>query len=333
MRRALIALGAILLAAPARAQAPDPHAAHTMPALVDPHAGHVMAPASPDPHAGHVMPPAPADPHAGHIMPSAAQAADPHAGHNMGGQAAVAGEPAPPAPTDYAADRMFPQAAMAAARAALYDEHGNMAWSKVMFDRAEYRPGGKGDGYGWDGRASWGDDIHRIVLKSEGDGASGRLEEAEVQALYSRAVGPYFNLEAGARQDFQPRPRRTYAVLGVEGLAPNWFDVEGRVFLSDKGDLTARLEGSYDLRLTQRLILEPRAEANLAAQDDASIGVGAGPSDLELGLRLRYALTPEFAPYVGGNWNHKIGDAADVARAAGEDVRSTRIVLGLRAWF
>ena len=146
-------------------------------------------------------------------------------------------------------------------------------------------------------------------------------------------MGPYFNLEAGARQDFQPRPRRTYAVLGVEGLAPNWFDVEGRVFLSDKGDLTARLEGSYDLRLTQRLILEPRAEANLAAQDDASIGVGAGPSDLELGLRLRYALTPEFAPYVGGNWNHKIGDAADVARAAGEDVRSTRIVLGLRAWF
>ncbi len=314
-RHILIALGlAAATAAPAWGQTPDPHAHHHMAAPAAP------AP-TPDPHAGHVMPQAP-DP-------------DPHAGHNMAAAVpdTTAGEAPPPVPADHAADKVFPPAEMAAARAVLFGEHGHMPWSKVLIDKAEYRPGGHGDGYAWDARASWGGDIDRFVLKSEGEGASSRLEEAEVEALYSRAIGPYFNLEGGVRQDIQPRPRRTYAVLGVEGLAPYWFDVEGRLFLSDKGDLSARFEGSYDLRLTQRLILEPRAEANLAAQDDRATGVGSGLSDVELGLRLRYAVTPEFAPYVGVNYRRKFGDTADFARAAGEDAGETRLVLGLRAWF
>lgn len=202
-----------------------------------------------------------------------------------------------------------------------------------MLETAEIRPGSGPDGYAWEGRASFGGDIDRFVLKSEGDGAGSHLEEAEVQALYSRAIGPYFNLQAGVRQDVQPRPRRTYATVGVEGLAPYWFDVEAALFLSDKGDLSGRVEASYDLRLTQRLILEPRAEANVAAQDVRALGVGSGLSDLEVGLRLRYAITPEFAPYVGVNHVRKVGDTADFARARGEDVRDTRVVFGIRAWF
>src|SRR5690606_20487158 len=134
---------------------------------------------------------------------------------------------------------------------------------------------------------------------SEGEGENGGLEHAEVQALYSRAVGPYFDLQAGVRQDLEPRPRRTYATIGIEGLAPYWFEVEGALFLSDRGGLSARLGASYDLRLTQRLILEPRVEASLAASDDAAVGVGRGLSDAEAGLRLRYEVRREFAPYVG----------------------------------
>lgn len=326
-----------------KAKGADPHAGHTMPAPAgqpaDPHAGHRMpktGPAAPaDPHAGHKMPasPAAADPHAGHTMPEA-KSADPHAGHNMSAPPGVAGSAPPPSiPADHAADRFFPPQVMAAARETLRREHGVMRWTTVMVETAEIRPTGDGTGYGWEASASYGGDIHRVVLKTEGDGAGDDLEAAEVQALYARAIGPYFNLQAGVRQDFQPRPRRTYATLGVDGLAPYWFEVGAQAFLSDKGDISARLEGSYDLRLTQQLILEPRGELNLAASRDRAIGVGSGVTDLELGLRLRYAFTPEFAPYLGVNWERKLGDTADLARLAGESRSDTRLVVGLRAWF
>uniref|UniRef100_UPI00258902F2 copper resistance protein B n=1 Tax=Pseudomonas sp. TaxID=306 RepID=UPI00258902F2 len=115
-------------------------------------------------------------------------------------------------------------------------------------------------------------------------------EEGEVQALYSRAVGPYFNLQAGVRQDFRRGPDRTYATVGFEGLAPYWFDVEGALFLSDRGDVLGRLEGYYDQRMTQRLVLQPRVELNLSAQDVPSSNIGSGVTDAEAGLRLRYEI-------------------------------------------
>jgi copper resistance protein B len=317
-----------LAATPALAQPADPHAHHHAPAAnparADPHAGHAAppaAPAAPDPHAGHQMPPAAAtDPHAGHHM------AQPPSGP-------VGNAPPPPAPTDHAADRVYPPVVMAAARETLRREHGVMRWTTVMVETAEVRPSGRGTGYGWDVSASYGGDVNRLIVKSEGDGAGGELEHAEVQALYSRAIGPYFNLQAGVRQDIQPRPRRTYATVGVEGLAPYWFEVGAQAFLSDKGALSARLEGSYDLRLTQRLILEPRGKLNLAASDDRAIGIASGLTDVELGLRLRYALAPEFAPYVGVNWERKLGGTADLARDAGEARSDARLAVGLKAWF
>ena len=327
---------------PAQAPAPaavDPHAGHNMPAApapADPHAGHHMPAQAPaaaaDPHAGHNMPAAPAQPavpHAGHVTPAPA---DPHAGHNMA-PSDVGSEPAPAPPTDHAAERFFGARQMAEARALLRKEHGDIRWSRVLLETAEVRPSDDGDAYAWEGEASFGGDINRFVLSTEGEGEDGDLHEAEVQALYSRAIGSYFNLQAGVRQDFEPRPRPTYATVGVEGLAPYWFEVGGALFLSDEGDLSARLEGSYDLRLTQKLILEPRAEVNLAASADRALEEGSGVRDVELGLRLRYAIKPEFAPYVGVNWERKFGDTADFARAAGEGVEDTRFVVGLRAWF
>lgn len=317
MRRLiLLALAPTLAATSALAQAADPHAGHAMPAPADPHAGHVMP--APDPHAGH-KPPTP----------------DPHAGHDMSAMARPPGEVAPPPPpTDFAGDRVFGAARMAPARAQLRREHGDVRWSKVMLETLELRPDSGGDAYAWEGQASFGGDIHRLVLKSEGEGeVSHGLEEAEIQALYSRAVTPYFNLQAGVRQDLEPDPRRTYATVGIEGLAPYWFEVGGALFLSHKGDLSARFEGGYDLRLTQRLVLEPTAEVNLSARDVTELGVGAGLSDIEAGLRLRYAIVPEFAPYVGLFHARKFGGTADLARAAGEATRDTRLVVGLRAWF
>jgi copper resistance protein B len=191
-----------------------------------------------------------------------------------------------------------------------------------------------GGGYRWDGEASFGGDINRLFLKSEGEGSGrGGIEAAEVQALYSRAISPYFNLQAGVRQDIDPTPARTYATVGFEGLAPYWFEVSGAVFVSTRGEVLGRLEGYYDQRLTQRLILQPRVELNLAAQNTRQIGIGSGVSNAELGLRLRYEITRQFAPYVGVSYDHKLGTTADYARARGEQPGGVTMILGVRRWF
>jgi copper resistance protein B len=245
----------------------------------------------------------------------------------------VGNEPAPPPPTDHAADGVFDPAAMARARAQLQREHGGSVISKVMLSLGEYRVGDGENGYRWEGEAWVGGDLNRFVVKSEGEGGEDGIEAAEVQALYSRAVGPYFDLQAGLRQDLQSGPKRTFATVGFEGVAPHWFETSGALFLSSKGEILARLEGSYDLRLTQRWILQPRIEANLSGQDIPELALGSGVSNIELGLRLRYEIKREFAPYVGASFERKFGGTADYARAMGEDVDGASFVIGVRAWF
>lgn len=258
-----------------------------------------------------------------------------HGGMEMTGTALPAGDaPAPPPPMDHYADRQFPGEEMKRAREQMMREQGGRTLHQVMFNLAEYQTRQGRDGYHWDGEAFIGGDINRLWLKSEGEGAFREgIESAEVQALYSHAIGPYFNLQAGVRQDFAPGPNRTYATVGFEGLAPYMFEVEGALFLSDKGDLFGRLEGYYDQRITQRLILQPRVELNLSAQDVPENRLGAGLTDAELGLRLRYEITRQFAPYIGVSYEAKTGRTADFARAAGEDPRTTSFVAGVRLWF
>jgi len=266
-----------------------------------------------------------------------------HASHDMSampamqptGTALPAGNAATPKPPmDHYADRQFPPAEMARSRETMMAEGGGQTLSQVMFNLAEYQSRHGRDGYRWDGEAWFGGDINRLTLKSEGEGAfRDGVEAAEIQALYSRAIGPYFNLQAGMRYDFKPNPSRAYAVLGFEGLAPYWFEVEGALFLSDKGDLLGRVEGYYDQRLTQRLVLQPRVELNLAAQDVPENRIGAGLSSAELGLRLRYEITRKFAPYVGVSYDAKSGRTARYARDDGDDPTSTSFVAGVRVWF
>lgn len=366
MNRLAVALAPLILAASAfSAQAQDPHAGHTMPATSAltrpapdpaPTAQTPVQPAVQDPHAGHVMPPAQtspaADPHAGHQMPAPPTAADPHAGHDMSTMSM--GPPDVPTSADnpgrppeapvpaaalsgptHAADLVFGADAMAAARQTLIAENGAIRSTAVIIDRLE---AGFGDGeetWLWDVQGWSGGDINRFWWKSEGEGDfGGDLEDVELQALYSRAVTPFWDVQVGVRQDFRPDGEdTTHLVLGLQGLAPYWWEVDAAAFLSTEGDLTARVEAEYDLRITQRWILQPRFEIDASASDIPDLEIGSGLSSIEAGLRLRYEFHKEFAPYVGVEWSRALGGTADYIEARGGEADDARFVVGLKAWF
>lgn len=204
----------------------------------------------------------------------------------------------------------------------------------AMADRLEARIGEGEDGMLWDGQGWYGGDINKLWIKSEGEYSfdSGEFDEAEAQALWSRAITRYFDLQTGVRHDFKPAGK-TYGVIGVQGLAPYWFEIDAAAFISGDGELTARIESEYDLLLTQRLILQPRAEIELSAQDVPELEIGAGVTKLDAGLRLRYEIVREFAPYIGVEWQGSFGDTADYVRAAGGDPKRVLFLAGLRVWF
>lgn len=318
MMRALIGLSLLALTTPLAAQ---DHGSH------DPHAGHDMPPAST---------PAPAPPPGEAIDPDGMVHGETGHGETGHGEAPAADDPPPAAAfagPRHAADAIWGEEAMAPSRRALGQGHGRMTTGKVLIERLEARFQDGEDGFVWDAQAWWGGDLDKLFVKTEGEGElGGSAEDAEVQLLYSRAIGPFFDLQAGARLDAEP-DTRSHLVLGVQGLAPYMFHVDGALFLSDRGDLTARLKGEYDQKITQRLILQPRAELELAAQDIPERGIGAGLTKLEAGLRLRYELVREFAPYVGVEYEAKLGETADIARAQGEDPDGFALLIGLRAWF
>jgi copper resistance protein B len=242
--------------------------------------------------------------------------------------------PPPPVPTDNVADRRYASAGMAQARRRMMEEQGGQILYQVLFNLAEYQARRGHDGYRWDGEAWIGGDFDRLQLRTEGTGTiRGRVDDGEVQALYSRAVDPYFDVQAGVRRDVGSGPARTYATIGAEGLAPYMIRAEARLFVSTHGEVLGRLEGWYDQRLTQRIILQPRVELNFSAQDIRERRVGAGLYDAELGLRLRYEITRRFAPYVGLSHEAATGRAADDIRADGHDPVTTSLVGGVRFWF
>lgn len=265
-------------------------------------------------------------------------AEDPHAGHDMpaeDGPPPVEKAPPPQAihGPRHAADAIWGADAMAASRHALKSENGGIITSVVIIDRLEARTTNGEEKYLWDAQGWYGGDLDKLWLKSEGEGSfSGPLESAEVQALWSHAISPFFDVQAGARYDLEPTGRG-YAVLGVQGLAPYMFEVDAALFLSDRGDLTARVEAEYDQKITQRLILQPRAEIELSAQDVPEQGLGAGLSKVEVGLRLRYEIAREFAPYLGVEYEAKTGKTADFARMDGKDPDSVVFLMGIKAWF
>lgn len=204
----------------------------------------------------------------------------------------------------------------------------------VQADRLEGRASEAERGYLFDLQGWVGTDASKFWAKIEGDGlVGGEPGELEVQALYSRMVSPFFDLQLGVRQDASADEPRTHAVVGIQGLAPYWFEIDAAAFVSHTGDVTARVEAEYELLFTQRLVLQPRIELNAAFQDVEALGLGAGLSSAEAGLRLRYEIRREVAPYVGISWQRAYGGTADAARAAGAGVAGTSVVAGLRLWY
>lgn len=273
--------------------------------------------------------PAAAQDHAAHATQTPAP--DPHAGH-----ATTFSPPQTPPATDEAnaADLYFDPAAMARAREQLVTENGGMRADAIIIERLEAGFDDEHETYAWHAQGWYGGDVHRFWWKSEGEGGfENEVEHAELQLLYSRAVTPYFDLQAGVRQSYLDGEDRTGLVLGVQGLAPYWFEVGAAAFVSTEGDVTARAEAEYDLRLTQKLILQPAVELNFAAQDIPNLDVGAGLTDANLGVRLRYEFSRSFAPYVGVEWTSALGETRDIRDALGADTQSTRAVIGLRALF
>jgi len=275
--------------------------------------------------------PAAAQDHAAHEVQT--PTAEPHAGH----EATPAPQPAQINPGNgqaNAADLYFDPATMARAREQLVAENGGMRTHAIIIERLEAGFDDENETYAWHAQGWYGGDVNRFWWKSEGEGAfENELEHAELQLLYSRAVTPYFDLQAGLRQSYLEGEDRTDVVLGVQGLAPYWFEVGAAAFVSTEGDVTARAQAEYDLRLTQKLILQPAAELNFAMQDIPDLDIGAGLTDATVGVRLRYEFSRRFASYVGVEWTSAIGETRGIREALDADTQSTRAVIGLRALF
>jgi len=207
-----------------------------------------------------------------------------------------------------------------------------MRFGRVLLDKFEYAKGDGEHGQNLDAEAWYGNDYDKAWLKTEGERRGGRLDRLRTEALWDHTFATFWSTQLGVRHDTGGGNARNWLAFGVRGLAPYWFDTEATAYWSG-GTLAARLNLRYQLLFTQRLILEPEAEANLYSRADAGRGAGSGLSDLELGMRLRYEIRRQFAPYVGVTWNRNFGGTADHARAQGERNKTTRLVAGVRIWF
>ncbi|HEX5954258.1 MAG TPA: copper resistance protein B [Rhodanobacteraceae bacterium] len=208
------------------------------------------------------------------------------------------------------------------------------ALGMVLLDRLEYVHGRDGDrAIAIDGEAWYGRNFDKLWLKFEGEHAGGRLQDLRTEALWSHAVAPFWDTQLGVRHDFGAGPDRTWAAFGIEGLAPYWFETEATLYVGQGGRTAARVAVEYEARFTQRLILQPSIEANLYGRNDSRRGVGSGLSDVEAGLRLRYEIRREFAPYIGVVWQQRFGRSRDYAHAQDEPADDLQFVAGFRIWF
>ena len=206
-------------------------------------------------------------------------------------------------------------------------------FSSVLFDTLEgVRSNGSNSG-AYDVIARFGRDYNKLVLKAEGEVAGGKLTEARTEALWSHAFATFWDAHLGLRQDSGIGPGRTWLAFGVQGLAPYWFEIDATAYVGRNGRTALRLGAEYELLITQKLIVQPRIEANFYGKSDPAREIGKGLSNLTTGVRLRYEFSRQFAPYVGVEWANRFGATADMARAAGEPTRSTRFVAGVRFWF
>lgn len=274
---------------------------------------------------GHAPPPTEEVDHAamGHGTPE-------HHGHVMGTDTDLPADAPPinpiPPVTQAAREAAFPDVAG-------HHVHDNSVHSFWLLDRLEAWNADTGTGAGWEATGWVGTDIDRLWLRSEGEHVDGTTESADIEVLYGRAIDPWWDLVAGVRHDFGEGPSQTFAAFGVQGLSPYKFEVGATAYAGESGQTAASLEIEYETLFTNRLILQSMAEAELYGKDDERRGIGSGLGTVEVGFRLRYEVTRQFAPYIGVVHERAFGKTADLRRAAGEDIDDGRVVAGLRLWF
>jgi copper resistance protein B len=215
---------------------------------------------------------------------------------------------------------------------AAHPAHDNTLQSFVLVDRLEAFDGDH-SGQQWSARAWMGHDLDKLWVRTEGERTQGRTTASDVEVLYGRAVAPWWDVLVGLRHDFKPGAAQDFLALGVTGMAPYKIEVQATAFAGQGGQFGTRLEFEYEALLTNRLILQPLIEVEAWGHDDPQRGIGSGLSQVEAGLRLRYEVTRQFAPYVGLVREWRFGGTADQLRAEGEPANDTRVVAGIRAWF
>jgi copper resistance protein B len=278
------------------------------------------------------------------VGPLAAHAQEPAAAHQHGSSQSPTSAPTPA--EDHSAHQMpatvslptfIPPITAADREAAFPDVDGHSVHDDavnyfVLFDQFEGQVGDGPGGFSWDTKGWIGQDRHRLWFRSEGERAGGRFDQAQTNLLYGRAISRWWDVTAGVRLDTLPDTPRTAVAIGVQGLAPYWFDVEASAYVELSGRTHVRVETAYDLLLTNRLVLQPLVEFEIYGRADPERRIDAGLATGEVGLRLRYEVRREFAPYVGVVWNRKFFGTADYAEAAGDRTSGARLAVGLRFW-
>lgn len=202
----------------------------------------------------------------------------------------------------------------------------------INIDKLEQTDIGGDNHQAFEGEGWVGYDLNKLWVKTEHEFADSQTEEADIELLYSRAVAPFWDWQVGLRHHFEPVSRDWLAV-GFKGLAPYFFETDVFLYAGDDGNLALKAELEYELLFTQKLILSPEIEASAYSQSDRGLEVGSGLSNIKTGLRLRYEITRQFAPYIGWEWQKKFGETADYAREENAAVSDGQWVMGLRAWF
>jgi copper resistance protein B len=282
---------------------------------------------------------APAQPAQAAPPPPTAPAQDAHAGHDMSDMDGMGAMTMGPmqggkAPAD-ARNPDYSDGIMPAAMhgMAMHDMDDTAASSMVLIDKLEAFAGQGGHGQSWEAEGWYGNDTNKLWLRTEGEREGGRPQDGDVEALWSHAIATFWDTQLGVRSDFGEGPKRQWAAFGVQGLAPYWFELEATAYVGQGGRTAARVRAEYELRFTQRLILQPELEVNAYGKADPQRALRSGIASVEGGLRLRYEFTRAFAPYVGVAWEHLTGGTADLASEQGRRVTDRRWVAGVRLWF
>ena len=290
------------------------------------HSTHTMDSEQMD-HSGHSMDAGEMD-HSDHTMDTGAMDHSEHAGHATATaqSAPAAGDDRLRDPHAYAEGEDFgPLGQMH-----LADQHN---FGAVLIHRLEAVKTDDNSWLAFEGQGWYGRTYDRANLKLEGEVDDGKLHELRSELLWSHAIAPFWDSQLGVRYDSGEDPDRTWAAIGIQGLAPYWFHVDATFYLGEHGDTAGRIAAEYDMLFTQKLVLQPKIEANLYGQNDDIRETGSGLSDLSVGVRLRYELTRQFAPYIGVEWAGLYGNTEDFAREGNKPTEETRWVAGVHMWF